>query len=227
MNVQIVWVDERRLEIIPAPMNRDWMDATFKGFANLCLPLRIMNGWGWHVLCPADFRAVWSGGTSKHSVRVFPESLTHTVVDGHTGYGILTFHLPFLIVTPAGWNCQITGPANWFKHGLQPISGMVETDWSYMRLSMNWQFTGPGEVSFKRGDPIARLVPTRRDSGLDMHLEHRTLQGHELEPAFAAHREARSVLTEQLARGEAVPARNQQGFLHKYFDLARMKKIKF
>ncbi|PJF42537.1 MAG: hypothetical protein CUN55_09930 [Phototrophicales bacterium] len=79
------------------------------------------------------------------------------------GYGIVTFDLPYLFKTPAGYNLQVRGAANYVKKGIQPLEGIVETDWLPMPFTMNWKITHPNEmIVFDVGDPICMIVPCRR-----------------------------------------------------------------
>jgi hypothetical protein len=48
--------------IVPAPVERSWMDRTNNGFAYRCLPLNIANAHGWLILNPVAFVAEWNGG---------------------------------------------------------------------------------------------------------------------------------------------------------------------
>jgi hypothetical protein len=40
-------IDGHRVEIHPAPLERDWMEATNPRYAYRCLPLNIANAYGW------------------------------------------------------------------------------------------------------------------------------------------------------------------------------------
>ena len=40
-------VGKRDVELRPAPLERDWMDASGERFAYRCLPLSIANAYGW------------------------------------------------------------------------------------------------------------------------------------------------------------------------------------
>ena len=65
--------------------------------------------------------------------------------------------------TSPGYNLLVRGPANWPKDGISPLEGVVETDWLGATFSVNWQMTRVNhEVIFERGEPIAMIVPQRR-----------------------------------------------------------------
>jgi hypothetical protein len=46
------------------------------------------------------------------------------------------------------------GPPNHIKDGVQPLAGLVETDWLPFPFTMNWSFTRPGTVRFEKGEPF-------------------------------------------------------------------------
>ena len=66
------------MPISPAPAERTWMDESDRRFAYRCLPLVIANQAGWFLPNPSSFIAVWDGGLSKESVRIWFESPGHT-----------------------------------------------------------------------------------------------------------------------------------------------------
>ncbi|RJF94559.1 hypothetical protein D3874_01605 [Oleomonas cavernae] len=145
-----------------APATRDWMDGTPLSFAYRCLPLNIANAHGWELLCPARIEAVWNGGKEPTSVKVTGPGAGQVAI-GHFGSGILTFHVHSLFVTEPGWNLYVTGSPNEAKHGLVPLTGIIETDWSAATFTMNWRFTAPGiPVVFEEGEPFAFLFPVPR-----------------------------------------------------------------
>lgn len=72
--------------------------------------------------------------------------------------GIVTFHTGHLFRTPPGWGVWVTGPPNWPKDGIAPLTGLVETDWLPFPFTMNWQMTRPGEVVFRKGEPFAFIT---------------------------------------------------------------------
>jgi hypothetical protein len=52
------------------------------------------------------------------------------------------------------------GAPNHVKDGIQPLTGMVETDWLPFPFTMNWIFTRPGRVRFKKGEPFCFITLT-------------------------------------------------------------------
>lgn len=151
------------VKIVPAWTNRDWMDASDKGFAYHCLPMVMANQSGWFVLAPHDVTAEWNGGPALTDLKVEIAGEPSSVQAlSSVGSGIVTWTIPYVFRTPPGWNLLCRGPANFVRDGIFPLEGLVETDWSFASFSMNWKFTRPGRCEFKEGEPIAMLVPFRR-----------------------------------------------------------------
>jgi hypothetical protein len=150
--------------IRPAPLNRRWMDESQDRFAYRCLPMALANTYGWEILNPARFAAIWDGGKSTQSVYIFPEQSTQPlmIASSHFGSGVLTFNLSVLFRTPPGWNLMMEGPRNDPKDGIGPLSGLIETDWAVYTATMNWRFTRPGPVVFEAGEPICLVSPQPR-----------------------------------------------------------------
>jgi hypothetical protein len=152
------------LEIVPAPADRFWMDFSTGGWANRCLPLRIANQGGWHILNDCDFEAEWNGKPAVDGLRIrYRDSTPSRFVRSNFGYGIVTWNLPYLFRTPPGWNLWVRGPANLPKDGACALEGIVETDWSEASFTVNWKITRPAwRVVFRKGDPICMILPQRR-----------------------------------------------------------------
>jgi hypothetical protein len=147
----------------PAPINRDWMDAAHQRFPYRCLPLTIANQAGWVLRSTASFRAYWYGGPRKEDVEIRFDGPPDNRILSHFGVGTITFTVPFLFRTPPGINLWVKGPANHIKDGVQPLEGLVETDWLASTFTMNWKMTRVCEwVTFERGEPYCMLVPVPR-----------------------------------------------------------------
>lgn len=149
--------------IRPAPLERDWMSATPSKFAYRCLPLNIANMHGWEVLSPVTFWAEWDGGDALESVRIESDGPEELHPLSHFGCGVLTFNVPWLFRTPPGVNMLVTGPFNRVRHGIQALTGIVETDWAPYSFTMNWRFTAPGtRIWWEKDEPYAMLCPVPR-----------------------------------------------------------------
>jgi hypothetical protein len=151
--------------IRPAESTRDWMTNTPESFAYRCLPLNIANAHGWEILTPCAFDAIWTGGTGTDAVqfRLPPGVDPATAPVSIFGQGVLTFHIQGLFRTEPGWNLWIGGSPNHLKDGIQPLTGVVETDWSPFTFTMNWRFTRPGAwVHFDAMEPVCFFFPIQR-----------------------------------------------------------------
>lgn len=157
-------VSQGHVDITPAPLRREWMDATNGRFANRCLPMLIANQAGWWLLNPETFVARWDGADMSSSLHIEYEGVSrHHLASSHFGYGIVTWRVPVLFRTPPGWNLLVRGPANLPKDGAWPLEGIVETDWAVASFTVNWKITRVGaDVEFRAGEPFAMLVPQRR-----------------------------------------------------------------
>lgn len=157
-------VGKHPFDIVPGRGGRDWMDATFNGYARRCLPMVIANATGWEILSPCAFEADWDGrqgklGVSFRALDDYPH--LDQVVDGAFGHGVLTFRFGLLFRTDPGWAVWLRGAPNFCPDGIHPLDGLVETDWLPFTATMNWRFTRPGRVTFAKGDAIGfvTLIP--------------------------------------------------------------------
>lgn len=204
------------MPIQTAPISRQWMDETSSRFAYRCLPLTIANQSGWVMPCPTSFRVTWTGEPGNDSLNIEFERNEPRIVS-QFGYGVLTFTLPYLFRTPEGVNLWVKGPCNSPKDGIQPLEGIVETDWATSTFTMNWKLTRANHtVEFRAGEPICMIVPVLR--GLAESLETQLLPLQSNEELLAAYREwsqSREAFNHALADRE--PAAVEQGWQKDYF----------
>jgi hypothetical protein len=149
-------------ELVPGAPERDWMDRFGERHPYRCLPLVIANTTGWALLSPATFTATWTGGHLIEDIRLHgDDDFPHLgrLATSHFGGGVLTFHTGYLFRTEPGWDLWTGGAPNFVKDGIQPLTGVVETDWLPFPFTMNWKFTRPGIVQFKKGDPFCFVMP--------------------------------------------------------------------
>jgi hypothetical protein len=155
-------------QITPAPVSRAWMSEmseTRNGWPNRCLPMLIANQSGWVLRNRCAFTATWVGQEDDVDVRIVPDQRDtgQFLPLSHFGNGILTWHLPLLFRTPAGYNLLVRGPANHPKDAVSPLEGIVETDWASSSFSMSWKLTRKlMPVRFEVDEPICMIVPQRR-----------------------------------------------------------------
>ena len=93
------------------------------------------------------------------------------------------------------------GPVYMPKDAIQPLEGVVETDWSSATFTMNWMFTRANvPVTFKAGDPICMVIPELR--GLTERFDPRIQsleENAELRDSFAAWSESRDEFIKKLS----------------------------
>ncbi len=126
-----------------------------------CLPLTMANTTGWEMLCPTSFTAEWNGGPRTEDITFQTDTPFPGFEDfakSHFSNGIVTFHPGYLFRTPEGWSMWVNGPPNHVKDGIQPLVGLVETDWLPFPFTMNWIFTRPGRVRFNKGEPFCFIT---------------------------------------------------------------------
>jgi hypothetical protein len=188
-------------KLVPAPVERDWMDRTNAGFAYRCLPLNIANAHGWLILNGAPFVAEWDGGIGLEAVTVRPATPDTAVEAGsHFGSGVLTFSVGALFRTEPGWDLVVTGPLNQPKDAIQPLTGIVETDWSPFSFTMNWKFTRKfAPVAFERDEPFCMIFPVQRGAIEQVEPEIRSFDADpEVRDAYLAWAESRRAFNEGL-----------------------------
>jgi hypothetical protein len=148
-------------EIVPGRTQRAWMDAFAARHAYRCLPLNMANSSGWEILNPIAFTAEWNGGIAQSDITLKPDRPNpdfHLLAQSHFAYGVLTFHPGYLFRTPPGWSMMAMGAPNHAKDGIQPLAGVVETDWLPFPFTMNWLFTRPGKVRFEKDEPFCFIT---------------------------------------------------------------------
>ena len=133
------------------------MDRTRNGFAYRCLPLNIANAHGWLLLNTIPFIAQWDGGSELDAVTMTAGSGA-ILASSHFGFGVLTFHVNALFRTEPGDDLMVTGPLNEPKDGIQPLTGVVETDWG--RPPRVWR-SGAPEVAVDLPGQASRSMPAR------------------------------------------------------------------
>jgi len=91
-------IDGHHVDIRPAPVERDWMEATNQRYAYRCLPLNIANAYGWEVLCNAGFLAMWNGKTTNDAIIIQADPGTTAPAVSH--FGPRHPHLPSAVPVP-------------------------------------------------------------------------------------------------------------------------------
>jgi hypothetical protein len=190
--------------LVPAARTREWMDKTPGAFAYHCLPLVMANSLGWFIINDVPCEMEWDGTEPSSGVKVWPtgeltESERHFLPESHFGSGVVTFHTEFMFVTDRRISLITKGPANYPKHGIQALEGVIETDWLPYPFTVNWKLTAKNvRVRFERGEPIAQIMPYPIDSLDEVDPEILLLQSNpELNAKFEDYRKKRKVFNEK------------------------------
>jgi hypothetical protein len=98
-----------------------------------------------------------------------------------------------LFRTEPGYDLMVTGPLNQPHDGLQPLTGVVETDWAPFTFTMNWKFTRKlTPIAFEADEPFCMIFPLKRGLVEEVEPEIRTLEtDREVCEAYAAWAESR------------------------------------
>jgi hypothetical protein len=206
------------MPIVPAPIERNWMEETNERSAYRCLPLVVANQAGWLILCPSAFSVKWTGGIHPENLRIrYPRGRRDDRILSHFGSGVLTFSLPYLFRTPPGINLWVKGPSNWIKDGIQPLEGVVESDWSPATFTMNWRMTrAKHSVRFQAGEPICMIVPIPRGLAESLEPQRAALaRNKRLRSQHLAWKRERGQFLNDLIRGR--PEAIRRGWQRDYF----------
>jgi hypothetical protein len=164
MKLKCYPITDVAVEIAPGRQEREWMDAFPHNHPYRCLPLNIANTSGWELLTPTPIRATWNGKSGVDAITIESPFHVHmnahwSFATSHFGGGVLTLHAHHLFRTEPGWDLFVSGAPNWIKHGIQPLTGIVESDWLPHPFTMNWRFTEPGTVTFAKNEPFCWIMP--------------------------------------------------------------------
>jgi hypothetical protein len=219
MELQCFPVTDRPPELVPGRPQRAWMDQFSARHPYRCLPLSMANSSGWELLCPTSFTAEWNGGLMQTDITLRPDNPHpdfHKLASSHFSHGVLTFHAGYLFRTPPGWSMWVMGPPNLAKDGIQPLAGVVETDWLPFPFTMNWLFTRPGRIRFERGEPFCfiTLIEHRKMEQVDPVV--RALESNPvMQGQFEAWNRQRTDFNRRLAGGD--PAAAKEAWQRFYF----------
>ncbi len=161
MKLECLRTYETDIEIVPGQPDREWMDNhTYPRHPYKCLPMVIANTTGWEIRCPKAFSATWNGkGQVSDLIIQYDDGIPDRFASSHFADGTLTFRTGYIFRTDPGWNLWFGGPPNRFKHGIQPMTGIVETWWLPFGVTMNWKFTAPGTIRFEKDEPFCFIMP--------------------------------------------------------------------
>jgi len=164
------------------------------------------NTTGWEILCPFGFSAEWNGGPAQTDITIksdHPVQNMDHFVTSHFSRGVVTMHPQYLFRTPPGWGLIAKGSPNHVKDGIQPLEGLIETDWLPFPFTMNWIFTRPGRVKFEKGEPFCFIQPVEHRRVEQFEPVIRTLESNPvMQGQFEAWNRARTDFNQRLANFE-------------------------
>lgn len=142
-------------------VKRQWMDETNQSYAYRCLPLNMANQHGWAIYPKNTIKFVWNGFNANNSIGFIENP--YTLATSWFGNGIVTFGIPFMVRTEPGYNLYITGAPNHHMKGIQPLSGIFESDWAPYTFTMNWRIIQKNyTIEFTKSDPICFFFPIKQ-----------------------------------------------------------------
>jgi hypothetical protein len=193
-------------DIVPGRPERAWMESFEGRHPYRCLPLTMANTTGWDILCPVGFTAEWNGGAHQSDITLKPDHPHpdfHEFAKSHFSTGVVTLHTGYLFRTPPGWSMWCMGPPNHIKDGIQPLAGLVETDWLPFPFTMNWRFTRPGRVRFERGESFCFITLAQDKPLEEMEVVQRSMDSDpDLRAQYDAWVARRAEFYERLRKGD-------------------------
>ncbi len=145
-----------------ASFKRGWADKHEHNFVYRCLPLKIANEAGWIIRNPVGFEAVY------HENKFHAESVelrfdephpANQSINSHFGRGIITWQIPFLMVTEKPYSTLIQGVPNEYKENIAYLQAIVETFWAEMAWTYSVRITKPEtKVRFEKDEPLLFLT---------------------------------------------------------------------
>ena len=159
-------------KLVPARVQRQWMDEFSDPAIYQCLPMSIANAFGWDLLCPVPIEISWNGGPAVTDLAI--KALKPLPGGGPVRYfcqshfsgGIATMHVDYIFRTAPGWNLLATGPFNSPKGNAYPLTGIIDTDRLSYPFTMNWQVLRQGQIRFEEdGALLFDLSGPHRHSG--------------------------------------------------------------
>ncbi len=204
MKLDCYKIYENAPKIIPGRSRREWMDSFEDRFPYRCLPLTMANSTGWEILCPIDIEIEWNGRSMEDAIQIRSsagDAWVKSFASSHFRKGIVTMHTGHLFRTPPGWAVWCGGAPNWPKHGISPLSGLIETDWLPFPFTMNWQMTEPGIVKFERDEPFCFFTLVEHHRLEDVQPELHMLDDNpELKADYEAWRDSRADFNQRLSK---------------------------
>lgn len=151
------------IELKALSPKREWMKDSG---AYHCPPMMMGNTFGWYFEIEESVTLNWNGNPMPGSVKITMsdsgEQAPIGIANDNFGSGVITFSVKGrpMFETPENYSLLVYGPTNIWIDGIQPLTGIVETDWSAFPFPMNWKMTKINEdVIIPKGHPIMCFIP--------------------------------------------------------------------
>lgn len=143
----------------PLGVKRDWMDATTDKHAYQCMPLGLVNNYGWEISFPKDISFIWNGKTDPNpdNIKILEgEQYVYT----ERGNTLITFKTGLMFKTNENLTLMVYPIPNYFIYGAEPLSVLLNTSFLKGDLHPSWRITKANEViTIKAGDPVIAVMP--------------------------------------------------------------------
>lgn len=154
---------DKPIELHTLSPKREWMKDSG---AYHCPPMMMGNTIGWYFAMEESITINWNGNPAPGSVNITltesGEKADVNLANSNFGSGVITFPIPGrpMFETPENYSIMVYGPTNTWIDGIQPLTGIVETDWSASPFTMNWKITRTNyDILIPKGYPIMCFMP--------------------------------------------------------------------
>lgn len=145
--------------IAPLGVKRKWMDDTKDKHAYHCMPLSMVNQYGWGISFPKDISFIWNGDSESNPSNI-------EILDGEEyvytdrANNLVTFRTGLMFKTPPNLSLFAYPVPNQFIDGVQPLSFLLSTSFLKGDVQPSWKITKANEtITIKAGTPIISVMP--------------------------------------------------------------------
>jgi len=159
LNITVEKKNNSKIDIIPASIKRDWMDATPGKHAYRCFPVTQSNAIGWNLYSTEDVTFIWNGinDTSSDNVKILNgQDFTYT----GRGQSSVSFYTGLIFKTDKNISMLTINPVNYFNDDFEVLSSLISTSWfdTDFPLAIKSRVANK-EITIKSGTPIATIIP--------------------------------------------------------------------
>lgn len=145
--------------ITPLKVRREWMDNTKDKHAYHCMPLSMVNYYGWGIAFPKDISFIWNGNPESNPDNIKILSGEEYVYSDR-GNTLITFKTGLMFKTPENLSLLGYPVPNYFVDGVYPLSFLLSTSFLKGDLQPSWKITKANEViTIKAGEPVIAVMP--------------------------------------------------------------------